>query len=231
MRLEAAIRGDLKKIVSAEVRQARRAINAGMREAGKGLRDDMKAHVRQAGLGKFATRWVFRVNRPREPMDMSVAVFPRGTATRTIIGAFDTGGIIRPKQGRYLAIPTDFNRKDGRRGGKVLKQIDELDDAFVQRSRSGTLIVFSRVRLAQEKMQDKVRVRDLAFAEGRLLGSGRRRRTHEFLAAGIVPMFVLKPSVRMPKRLDLDRVKRPWDAKLPRLIVEHWEKESRRART
>ena len=231
MRLEAAIRGDLRKVVSGEVRAARKAINAAMREAGKGLKDDLKTHTRERDLGKFVNRWTFRVNRPREPMDMSVAVFPRGKRTRTILNTFNEGGVIRPDKSRYLAIPTDFNRKGGRRGGKVLKQLDELEDSFVRRSRSGQLIVFSKVRLAQRRTEKTKQVRNLAFVEGRRLGSGRRARSEKFLRAGAVPMFVLVPRIRMAKRLDIESVVRPWRSRLPELVVANWEKEANAIRS
>lgn len=200
-----------------------RAFRATGKEVGKGLRDDLRKHTRSKGLGKFASRWTFRVNRPRHPMDMSVAVFPRSKATRTIIDAFDTGGIIRAKGGRFLAIPTPQNR----RGKKIRIPLHELKDSFVQPLKGGPgYVVFGRVRRAQRR-DKKGRIRDLAFTESSLLAGGQIRASKKLLEAGGIPLFVLKPQVRMQKRLDIRSVVDPWRGRIAETLVRHWEVESR----
>lgn len=196
--LSIAIRGDLRKQLRAEARLMRRAMTAALREAGTDLRDDLRADTSR-GLGrKVGRKWRSRFyGRGRRTADMAALVYPNGgDRLRQMIDAAEHGATIRAVNGTYLAIPTNFNRAGGRKGGKVLFQPGELQESFVQRSRSGTLIIFAPVRQAQR--QRKGRVQDLAFANGKLLGSGRRKATTAALAARAVPMFILKKSVRYP---------------------------------
>lgn len=233
MRLEAALKGDLIDLLKQERAAAFRAFRATGKEVGKGLRDDLKKHTRAKGLGKFANRWTFRVNRPRHPMGMSVAVFPRSRATRAIIDAFDTGGIVRAgnagngkaKGRRFLAIPTPQNR----RGKKVRFELKDLKDTFVQPLKDGSegYVVFARVRHAQRR-DKRGRVRDMAFtADQALLAGGQVRASKKLLAAGGVPLFVLKPQVRMQKRLDIKSVVAPWPGRIAGILVRNWEVEAR----
>ncbi|MFO0110421.1 MAG: DUF6441 family protein, partial [Alphaproteobacteria bacterium] len=61
MRIEAAIRGDLTKIMREEEAAAEKAVTRGVTEAATGLRDELKSQVLRAGLGeKMARTWRFR---------------------------------------------------------------------------------------------------------------------------------------------------------------------------
>lgn len=222
MRIGAAIKGDLRKQVSKEWREAGRAIRKGLREAGKGLQADLRKDAEVAGLGKLARAWRVRVyGGKRGPWESAALVYPKGgERTRGALWAFEHGATIRATNSRYLLIPTGFNRKGGRRGGRVLYQPSELTDSFVQRTKNGHLLLFARVGHAQTKV--KGRVRDRAYVNERLLGSGRVRRTKEILKAGAVPMFVLVPQIRVTKRLNMAAIVRRWEARLPSLVVKHW---------
>lgn len=222
MRLAAAISGDLRKQVSKEWREAGKAIRSGLREAGKGLQADLKRDANAAGLGKLAKVWRVRVYGGRRgPWESSALVYPKGgERTRGALWAFEHGATIRAERGRYLLVPTNFNRKGGRRGGRVLYQPDELKDSFVKKTRGGHLLMFARVAHAQAKVRGSVR--DRAYVNERLLGSGRVKRTREILKAGAVPMFILVPQIRVTKRLNIAGLARRWEAKLPALILKHW---------
>lgn len=52
MRLEAAIRGDLQKIMKQEAAAAEKAVTLGVTQAATGLRDELKSQVLRAGLCK-----------------------------------------------------------------------------------------------------------------------------------------------------------------------------------
>jgi hypothetical protein len=224
MRLTAAIKGDLRKQVANEWRVAGRAIRKGLREAGKGLQADLKRDAKGAGLGKLGNVWKVRVYQGRGgPTDSFAFVYPKGgERTRGAIWALDTGTTVRAKNGRYLTIPTNFNRKGGKRGGKVIYAIDQLHDTFVQKTREGHLLLFARVGRAQIKNAKTGRVQDRAFVNSQLLGSGRIKRTQEILKYGAVPMFILVPQVRISKRTNIDAMVSRWQARLPELIVKHW---------
>jgi hypothetical protein len=226
VRLKAAITGDLREVVGKEMAAAGKAIRAGLREAGNGMKKDYNAEMRRAGLGKLARVWRVRVYRgKRGPMDAFGIVYPNGgERTREAIWAYEHGATIRAKNAKYLLIPTSFNRQRGRRGGKVIYTPDQLKDSFVQQSKDGTLMLFARVQRAQ--MKQKGIVRNRAFVNSHMLGGGRVKRSEEILRYGSVPMFVLVPQVQVQKRLRLSSITARWQRRAPELILKHWEAQS-----
>jgi hypothetical protein len=122
-----------------------------------------------------------------------------------IIGAHDTGPLIRSSTGLWLAIPTPAAGKSAR-GGRITPAEWErrrgLRLRFVSRRRGPSLLV----------------------AEGRVnsrgLGVASRAKTGRGLAT--VPIFLLVRQVKLRKRLDLAReAERAHDA-VPGLIVANW---------
>jgi len=220
--MSAAIKGDLRKFVADEWRQAGRAIRAGLREGGRGLRDGIVADARGAGLGKLAKVWRVRVYGGRRgPWESTAFIYPRGgERTRGALWAFEHGATIRSTGSRYLLIPTSFNRKGGKVNGKVLYQPGDLQGTFVQKSKDGSLLLFAKVGRAQAVVGG--RVRDRAYVNDQLLGSGRVGRTKKILEAGAVPMFVLVPQTRINKRTNISSLSRKWEARLPELILKNW---------
>ncbi len=232
MRLHAAIRGDLKRHMADEVRAIRRALREALKEAGTGLRDDLCEHVAAADLGRLSKAWAHRqfARRGRRRVsDVMSVVYVKGRSANRAVEAFEYGSVVRPVNARYLAIPTHFNRKSGRRGAKVLFRPDQILNGFIRRSRKGTLILFAKTQRAQRKIRG--RVRDQAYVNDRLLGSGRVRRTQAILEYGAVPMFILVPEVRIGKRLDIRRIAAGWMDRLPEITIRHMEIESDRQRT
>ena len=233
MRLSAALVGDLREEMRDEVRNLAPPLRRALRAAGDELKVDLRAHTEDAGLGKLGRTWRHRHFRGRpNPFDMASFVFPAGRSARRALAAFDQGVEIRPKNAKYLAIPTQFNRKTGRRGGRVLVKPDEIKDGFVRRSKKGTLILFARVSEASAKSRGRVRRR--AFVNttqsgtgaAKLLGSGRVRRSEAILEAGAVPMFVLVPKVNLRKRIDIDRIAEKALNALPARVVREMEIEN-----
>lgn len=229
MRLQAAITGDLRKVVANQWRRGGAAIRAGLREAGKGLQADLRADASSAGLGRLSKVWRMRTYRGRQgPWESSVLVYPKGgERTRGALAALEHGATIRAKQKRFLAIPTNFNRRGGRRGGKVLFQPGELQGAFTKKSSNGNLLLFAPVRQAGKRLASG-NVRKLAFVETQLLGSGRVKRTEKILQARAVPMFVLVPQVRIRKRLNIRGTAEKWRGQVGLLIVKHWRRQNAR---
>ena len=122
-----------------------------------------------------------------------------------IVGAHDTGPLIRSKNGLWLAIPTPAAGKSTR-GGRITpgewERRTGLRLRFIYRRRGPSLLV----------------------AEGRLNGKGRavasRAKTGRGLAT--VPILLLVPQVKLRKRLDLARdAERAIDA-VPGRIVAGW---------
>jgi hypothetical protein len=107
MRLSAAIQGNLKAMMAAEVKAAERAVSGGVRQATDGLKNELRGQVTGAGLGeRLAKSWRGELY-PKGGMSINAAGFVY-TKAQQIIGAFAYGVTIRSKQGRFLAIPTPY---------------------------------------------------------------------------------------------------------------------------
>ena len=233
MRLIAAVQGNLRDVLRAEARAMAPPLRRALKAAGDQLKRDLRAQAEAADLGRLGKSWAHRHYRGRyNPFDMVSIVFPRGRGVRAAIAAFDEGATVRPVNAKYLWIPTQWNRKSGRRGGRVLYKPGQLRNAFAARAQNGNLIVFARVSKAEVKTKQG-RIRQKAFVnstlkgktQAKLLGSGRVRRTEAILEYGVVPMFVLVPEVKLKKRLDLDAVIEPVLNALPAMIVKEMEHE------
>lgn len=223
MRLGAAIVGDLRKMMATEAKRVGDAVDAAVRETTNALRDDWAGNINEAGLGKLSKsvrRKIYRNG--NDPLSTAGYVYISGASARKAVEAFEFGAIVRPTGGRYLAIPTHFNRKGGRNGGKVLYRPDQIPGGFVRRTADGSLMLFAKVAKAQRKRNGVVR--DLAFVNTQMLGSGRVRRTEEILKYGAVPMFLLVPQVRITKRLTLMAMRDRRLGELPGAILRHMEK-------
>ena len=122
-----------------------------------------------------------------------------------IVGAHDTGPMIRSKEGFWLAIPTPAAGKSTR-GGRITpgewERRTGLRLRFVFRRRGPSLLV----------------------AEGRLNSKGRAVASRAKTGRGLttVPIFLLVPQVKLRKRLDLARdAERAIDG-VPGRIVAGW---------
>ncbi len=120
MRLGAAIVGDLRRVLAAEVQAGERAAMTAVRAETEQVKAELRQQVTTAFAGNargVANAWRSQVF-PRTGQSLRPAglVF---TKVPAIIDAFERGAVIRPKGGRtFLAIPTGFNRQGGRRGAK-----------------------------------------------------------------------------------------------------------------
>jgi len=231
MRVVATVLGNLGQMLEAEERRARRAIETGIRETAEGLRQDLKAHMKEAGLPGLAPVWKMKFLPGRHSAWNSAAfVYPDGVRVREAIWAFENGATIRAAGGRHLAIPTGYNKPRGWRKSGAKPLISAKDMAamkrwsFVKKTKDGRgLVWFLRVTRAQEQTK-RGKVRDLAYAGGvRMVGSGRVRRTKAILEAGAVPMFLLLPQVRLAKRLDIAGIVGRWKDKLVERVIQAWE--------
>ena len=225
MRLQAALVGDLEKIMAQEVEDIRTAGDVtGAGQESARLKQDFRNQITGAGLSQRLANTVRSDMYPRQGKSAGAAghvyVKPSrkgggaGSAV-DIIGNLDAGTVIKPKDGkRFLAIPTGYNRAGGRRAGKPLISTEEMARnkklTFVLPSGSGVKLWCIRVSEAAT-LGKNGRVKRLAFAGGnafanlRRLGSGRGKRVGAILKEGFVPMFTLVPSVTLRKRFDLSR--------------------------
>jgi hypothetical protein len=204
MKLETQIIGDIARIMDAEVKAGEKAVTTAMREAGTGLKAAWRAQITGAGLGPRLARTIRSEAYPKGKPSLNAAALVWSKAP-VIVGAHDTGPLIRSKTGFWLAIPTPAAGKSTR-GGRITpgewERRTRLRLRFVYRRRGPSLLV----------------------AEGRLNTKGRAVASRSKTGRGLttVPIFLLVPQVRLPKRLDLSRdAERARDA-VPGLIVASW---------
>jgi len=204
MKLNVTITPNLAALMAAEIKAGEKAVTAAMRAAGTQLKSDWRGQITQAGLGRRLGNSIRSQTYPKvgESIDAAALVWSKAPV---IIGAHDTGPLIRSKDGFWLAIPTEAAGK-GARGGRITPGEWErrrgLRLRFVYRRRGPSLLV----------------------AEGRLnargVGVASRSKTGRGLST--VPIFLLVRQVKLRKRLDLERDAAKAQAALPRQIVAKW---------
>lgn len=211
MRLQAAIQGNLKSIMAAELKSAEKAVSGGVKQATDGLKNELRGQVTGAGLGeRLAKSWRGDLY-PKNGLSINAAGFVYTKAPQ-IIGAFAYGVTIRGKQGRFLAIPTPYVI---RRENKKLTPADFAEAGIPLRyippqgnRRVGLLVV------------DDFRVTSKGRAR---VASDRAKKTGRGLTTVI--MFILVPQATLKKRFDIDSVAKKWIDRLPTLVTASWPDE------
>jgi hypothetical protein len=204
MKLKLEITPNLVAAMAAEVKAGEKAVTAAMREAGTGLKTAWRGQITGAGLGRRLANSIRSQTYPKAGESLNAAALVWSKAP-VIVGAHDTGPLIRSKDGFWLAIPTEAAGR-GLRGAKLSPGEWErrrgLRLRFVYRRRGPSLLV----------------------ADGRLnsRGIGVVSRSKTGRGRTTVPIFLLVPQVKLPKRLDLDRDTERAHDSVPGLIVANW---------
>lgn len=204
MKLGIDITPDLIAVMAAEIQAGEKAVSAAMRDAGTSLKSAWRGQITQAGLGRRLANSIRSQVYPKSGDSLNAAALVWSKAP-VIVGAHDTGPLIRSKNGFWLAIPTAAAGR-GLKGGRITPGEWErrrgLRLRFIYRRRGPSLLV----------------------AEGRLnsrgLGVASRSKTGRGKTS--VPIFLLVPQVKLAKRLDLARDAERAQATIPGLIVAHW---------
>ncbi len=130
----------------------------------------------------------------------------------SIVDAHNRGALIQSKQGLYLAIPTPAAGKRGLGGVRLTPGSWErrtgLRLRFVYRRRGPSLLVADDARLLKSGS---------ATAK-----KGKRRKDGVLTGAQTVPIFLLVPRVKLPKKLDLYGAAENIAGRLPVEIVDKW---------
>ncbi|NPD18877.1 DUF6441 family protein [Alterinioella nitratireducens] len=204
MKLQLDITPDLVAAMAAEIKAGERAVSAATREAGNTLKAAWRAQIMGAGLGQRLARSIRSQTYPQGRQSLNAAALVWSKAP-VIVGAHDTGPLIRSRNGFWLAIPTEAAGR-GLRGGKITpgewERRTGLRLRFVYRRRGPSLLV----------------------AEGRLNTKGRAVASRSKTGRGrtTVPIFLLVPQVKLPKRLDLAQDAGKAHGSVPGLIVAKW---------
>ncbi|MBJ6372754.1 DUF6441 family protein [Sedimentitalea arenosa] len=204
MKLKLEITPDLVGMIQAEIKAGEKAVTAAMREAGTGLKTAWRNQITGAGLGRRLANSIRSQTFPKAGESLNAAALVWSKAP-VIVGAHDTGPLIRSKDGFWLAIPLPAAGR-GRGGARMTPGEWErrrgLRLRFVYRRRGPSLLV----------VDGRLNTRGLGVASRSKTGRGR----------ATVPIFLLVPQVRLPKRLVLDRdAERALDG-VPKLIVARW---------
>lgn len=204
MKLGVNIVGDIVRLMEAEVKAGEKAVTTAMRDAGTSLKSAWRAQITGAGLGARLARTIRSEQFPKGRASLNAAALVWSKAP-VIVGAHDTGPLIRSKDGFWLAIPAAAAGKS-LRGGRITpgewERRTGLRLRFVYRRRGPSLLV----------------------AEGRLNTKGRAVASRSKTGRGLttVPVFLLVPQVRLKKRLDLARDAEQARDAVPGLIVANW---------
>jgi hypothetical protein len=213
VRLLAAIQGHLNALLTAELRNAERAVTAGVREATDGLKTELRRQITGAGLGtRLANTWRGEVY-PKGQSSIGAAGYVWSKAPG-LVRMYAEGAVIRSKQGLFLAIPMPAAGRFGDRRQKITpsawERIHGMRLRFVYRRGSPSLLVADNVRLTK---------RGWAAANiGRRQGAAYTRLS----GRTTVPLFILVPQVTVRKRLDVAGVGDKWIGMLPQLVLRHW---------
>src|SRR5687768_2729210 len=116
MKLVTTLARSLQADMQVELRNIERAVTTGIRDAGRGLKTELRRQVGSAGLGqRLANSWRDR-HYPNQKLDAASLVY---TKAPQIVRAFDEGAVIRSKRGRFLAIPTQNAPRKGTDGKRI----------------------------------------------------------------------------------------------------------------
>ena len=204
MKLDVSIAGDIVALMRAEVAAGQKAVSTTMAQAGAGLKSAWRTQITGAGLGQRLANTIRSQTYPKGRNSLDAAALVWSNAP-VIIGAHDTGPLIRRAEGFWLAIPLPAAGKA--LGGKRItpamwEQKTGLKLRFVYRSRGPSLLVADAVRL---------NTRGHAAVSKSKTGKGQVT----------APIFILVRQVKLPKRLDLARDADRAQAAIPGSIVRN----------
>jgi Family of unknown function (DUF6441) len=216
LKLAATIAGSLQADLRAELRDIERAVGSGTRDAGRGLRTELRRQVTGAGRGqRLANSWRDQ-HYPNQKLDAASLVY---TKAPQIIRAFDEGVLIRSRRGGFLAIPTENAPRKGTDGRRISPSTFPEHRfgplRFVPRPTGPSLLVVDGLRASFNRQTGALR--------GFRRATDRARRSGQGLTT--VVMFLLVPQVKLSKRLDVARAAERWSGQLPALIEQQLRSE------
>ena len=204
MNISMEITGNLAAMMAAEIEAGEGAVSKAVGEAGNSLKTAWRGQITGAGLGARLSRTIRSEQFPKGKASLNAAALVWSNAP-VVVGAHDTGPLIRSKSGLWLAIPTAAAGKSTR-GGRI------------------TPGEWARRRGIQLRFVYRPRGPSLLVAEGRLNSRGIAvvSRSKTGRGATTVPIFLLVPQVKLRKRLDLIRDAKAAQERIPGAIVANW---------
>ena len=216
--LKVALRGDLEKMLKQELKDGEIAVTKAMREAGTGLKKDLRSDVARAGLGaRLGKTWRSLIF-PKTGNSLGAAALVFTKAPK-IIDAFERGVTIRSKSGFFLRVPTPAVPKQFRRERDLTKMERFFDRPlrFVFRRGRPSLLVMDGLvaRAGKRGGFRRATVRKATKRRGEMVS---------LKGLTTVVMFILVPQVRLKKRLNVARLASKAQRRVPRLILRNYPK-------
>jgi Family of unknown function (DUF6441) len=205
MKLTLDIRPDIVAMMAAEIAAGERAVTAAMREAGAGLKLAWRGQIVGAGLGPRLANSIRSETFPKVGVSLNAAALVWSKAP-VIIGAHDTGPLIRSKTGFWLAIPTPA-------AGRALGGRRITPGTWERKTGL-------RLRFVYRRTGPSLLVADAARINSRGLAAASRSKTGRGQVTA--PIFLLVPQVKLPKRIDLGRDAERANDAVPGLILANW---------
>ena len=206
MHLRLNIDPDIVALMREEIAAGERAVSTAIREAGAGLKSAWRGQITGAGLGARLAHSIRSAQYPKGKPSLNAAALVWSKAP-VILGAHNTGPLIRSKNGFWLAIPTPAAGKSAR-GGRISpgewERRTGLRLRFIYRRQGPSLLV----------AEGRFNTKGLAVASRSKTGRG-------LLTA---PIFLLVPQVKLAKRLDLARAAEMAVGRISGSIVANWVK-------
>ena len=215
MRLQAALEGNLEKMMEEELARGEKAVSAGTTEAVNGLKSKLRQTTLTAfGSQRLANAWRSNVY-PRAPAKSLGAAGTVHTNAPHIIEAFSSAKIIRSGAGFFLAIPSPDAPKQymGKRVSPSNWPAERYGELrFVYRAGKSALLVVDGVR------------RNKSGSVGRQLSGGGMTAKGGYKKGVVsVVMFFLVPQVRFKQVFDLEALYQEAGAAMVGNIVAAWE--------
>lgn len=229
MRIKAGVIGDIVGDLKKFDRKLEKAVTEGLKSAGDSLKKDLRAQTKAAGLGqRLANTWRGPPNEyvyPSGRYSKNAAVNVVSHAPH-IIAAYDQGGIIQAKRGRYLAVPLPqaqrligIEKTKYRITPRLLEEWLGIKLIMIERPGRHPLLVARGVRLSGGG-----RIGDRRGGGGKIkklstLKATKNMGERSSLRGMVdVPMFVLIRQVSLRKRLDVEALARRWGESVPAII-------------
>lgn len=209
MKVSVKVDGDLRAIYGTSLAEGKRAVQRGVSIAGGDVQGDWRGQIAGAGLGSRLQRTIRKKVYPEGRNSLRAAALVWSNAGK-IVDAFERGVTIRSENGFYLAIP--LPAAGTQVGGKRItpglweKKTGRRLQFVFRKGKPPLLVDTGTVTRAAPRV---------AFGERQRERRGFKNRS--------IPIFVLKPSVKLPKKLSLMATANAAQARFPELIVANWQ--------
>ena len=209
MKLSFSVDGDIRAIYGSSVKEGKAAVTRAVGIAGAQLQANWRNQVASAGLGGKLVRTVRKSVYPSQTTSLHAVALVWSNAP-VIIDAFESGVLIRSSSGFYLAIPLRAAGAKGVGGKRITPGGWE--------QRTGRRLVF-----VYRKGRHPLLIDQGVIPGGRAPAFGERKKRGRKNVS--IPIFVLVPQVKLPKKLSLLAAADAAQASLASLILSEWRDE------